>query len=368
MGIGLYIHVPFCRQKCPYCDFYSLAGREDAVKDYALSVVRNVEHYGQRFHSPHVDTIYFGGGTPSLLPAQEYARIFEAIARHFHLHDPEISLEANPGSVSLEGLQALHAVGFNRISFGVQSLQDDELRELGRLHDRQEAMQAIQNAREAGFKNISADLMIGIIRQNLYSLEKSIRELAQLELSHVSAYLLKIEPGTPYAQQRIDTRVPDEDACADLYLRAVETLGECGFHQYEISNFCREGFACRHNLHYWRCEEYLGIGPSAHSYLGGKRFAVPRSLKDFLHEPVQPEYVTDDSPGEFSEYAMLQIRLMEGLDLDFCALKYGADKASILKNAGLLIQNGLLEHRDGRMVLTPSGCLVSNQIIGHLFV
>ena len=277
MGIGLYIHVPFCRQKCPYCDFYSLRYNEDTVKAYTLSVLRNLEQYANRCKTLTVDTIYFGGGTPSLLPTQYLDSILTKIRECFTLENPEITLEANPCTITLEGLQALHFSGFNRISMGIQSLCDDELKTLGRLHDSQTALKALKIAHEAGFTNISADLMIGIIGQDLYSLDKNIQILSELELTHISAYILKIEPGTPYEAPKYSDHIPDEDSSADLYLHTVKALGQAGFMQYEISNFCRPGFESRHNLHYWRCEEYIGIGPAAHSYFQGKRYAVPRN-------------------------------------------------------------------------------------------
>lgn len=368
MGLGIYIHVPFCRQKCPYCDFYSLEYQPEAAAGYVHAVLRNLEYYGRQSGGAQVDSIYFGGGTPSLLPAESFAQILEGIAKAFTLASPEITLEANPGTVSLESLKALHHAGFNRISFGVQSLCDSELKKLGRLHDRETAVKAIEDAANLGFHNISADLMLGIIGQDLYSLDKSIAELSMLPLTHISAYILKTEPGTAYDRPEIRSNLPDEDTTADLYLRAAESLSARGFFQYEISNFCKEGFECRHNLHYWRCEEYIGIGPAAHSYFGGRRFAVPRSLEAFLAAEVQPVEVTDENPGGFEEFAMLRLRLMEGLALSDCKTAFGIEPQEILQKCRILEKQGLLKTQGERILLTPSGCLVSNKIIGALIL
>lgn len=368
MGIGLYFHVPFCRRKCPYCDFYSLEYNDVAAEDYVKAVVRNLEHYNKQFGKINIDTIYFGGGTPSLLSDEMFGRILGRAEELFSFETPEISLEANPCTVSLESLKALHAVGFNRISFGVQSLCDNELKALGRLHDSKTAIRAVENAKTAGFSDISADLMIGIIEQDLYSLDKNIQKLAELPLSHISAYMLKVEQGTAYDTPKIYEQIPDEDKVADLYLHTIEELDKAGFKQYEISNFSKKGFECKHNLHYWRCEEYIGIGPSAHSFFNGIRYAVPSSLEDFISSEFQIEQVTDLNPAGFSEYAMLQIRLMEGVDLDYCKEKYGVNSEEIMRKSVTLEKNGLLNIYGNRIFLTPNGCLISNKIIGHLFI
>ena len=368
MGIGLYIHIPFCKRKCPYCDFYSLEYEDSLADGYIKAVLRNIEHYGEIYGKIEVDTIYFGGGTPSLLKPEMFGEILEKTAKTFILTSPEISLEANPCTVSLQKLKDLYRVGFNRISFGVQSLCDNELKLLGRLHDSKTAIKAIENAYSAGFKDISADLMLGIIGQDIYSLDNNIKKLTQLPLTHISAYMLKVEQGTAYDTPKIYEQIPDEDMVADLYLHTIEALEIAGFPQYEISNFSRKGYECKHNLHYWRCEEYIGIGPSAHSFFGGKRYAVPRSLNDFIDDEFQNEQMTDENPASFSEYAMLQIRLIEGLNLEFCRDKYFVNIEEILEKSMHLEKNGLMKIQNNRIILTPKGCLVSNQIIGRLFL
>lgn len=367
MGTGLYFHVPFCAKKCPYCDFYSEKYSEEIVDKYINAVIRNVEKYKNNADCI-IDSIYFGGGTPSLLSPQRLEKIINAVNKSFKLNNPEISIEVNPSMVNKEKFKALRNIGFNRISFGVQSFNDDELKKLGRLHNSDTAKKAIINAHESGFDNISADLMIGIIGQDIYSLYKNIEVIKSLPIKHISAYMLKIEENTPYNNEDIINSLPDDDVVSDLYLNAVKELGKIGLKQYEISNFAYKDFESRHNLHYWKCEEYIGIGPSAHSYFNGKRYAVPPSLTDFINNPFQKEILTDENPGDFEEYAMLRIRLSEGLDLNNCKERFNIDKENIILKAKPMISAGLVKLENSVISLTPKGFLLSNIIIGKLFV
>ncbi|MFA5658748.1 MAG: radical SAM family heme chaperone HemW, partial [Oscillospiraceae bacterium] len=271
MAVGLYFHIPFCMRKCPYCDFYSLVFSEEMQDEFTAAVVRNILSCG----GESVDTIYFGGGTPSLLSAESYVKIFKAISDNFKLESPEISLEANPGTIDYNKLKRLRELGFNRISFGVQSLSDNELSALGRIHTSAQAENAVILAKSAGFENISADIILGLIGQDENSLSSTIDRLCSLPVSHISAYMLKIEKNTPFNSPEIIRQLPDDEKTADIYLFAAEKLEKNGFLQYEISNFSKPGLECRHNLKYWRCEEYIGIGPSAHSYFNNKRYFSP---------------------------------------------------------------------------------------------
>ncbi len=361
MAIGLYIHVPFCKRKCPYCDFYSVCISSLSENNYVDGVIRNIEKY----KGVDIDSIYWGGGTPSILSEISYQRIFSAIKANFKLIEPEISLEANPCSADIKKLEFLRNVGFNRISFGVQSCIDTELEKLGRLHNFEQAKQAIINADKAGFENISADLMLGIIGQNSKSLRYSISKLAELPLTHVSAYMLKIEKNTPYYTDSIIESVPDEDETADLYLHAISELEANGFLQYEISNFAKPGFECRHNLKYWRCEEYIGIGPSAHSFYKWKRYEVPRSLGEFITSEFQNEIVNEERPHTFEEVAMLRLRLAEGLSKSTCE-EFDVDFDKIIQKAEPLEKAGLVKIYDDRVIITKKGFLVSNSITLYL--
>lgn len=340
--IGLYIHVPFCVKKCPYCDFYS--GEITKTAEYTSAVLRNLSRYTETF-----DTIYFGGGTPSLLP--EIAR--EVLRAVTLTPNAEITFECNPETVTDKTLLALKNAGVNRLSFGVQSLDDNELAALGRIHSAERAEEAIRLAHNLGFENISADLMLGIPRQTEQSLNRTLERLTSLPITHISAYMLKIEPRTAFGKN--PPSVPDEDEQAALYLQAVSRLSESGFSQYEISNFAKAGYESRHNLKYWRCEEYIGIGPAAHSYYGGKRFAVPRDLAAFIEGEAQPVELTDDHPDQAEERVMLGLRLTEGIPL-----------TAELSERLSLIPKHLYKTENNRLSLTPEGFLVSNEIISIL--
>ena len=271
--LGLYFHVPFCGKKCRYCAFYSQRYTPAPAEDYVKAVIRNIHHYSQK--QQKVDTVYFGGGTPSLLTVSQLERIITTVTDCFALEkDAEITLEANPNTVNPLKLSALKDIGVNRLSLGVQSLVGSELEFLGRYHTPDRAVKAVIDAYNAGFVNVSCDLMLGIPKQNAENLEYSINRLAELPVQHISAYILKIEEGTDFDCEEIRKTLPDEDVSADMYLKMCSLLESKGFAQYEVSNFAKKGFESRHNTRYWKCMDYLGIGPSAHSCYNGKRFAV----------------------------------------------------------------------------------------------
>lgn len=352
MPAGVYIHIPFCLRKCLYCDFYSVVFNEGTADAYADAVIRNIRANA----GLEADTLYFGGGTPVLM-GERLLTILAAARAAFGLENAEISMEANPGVCEYELLARLREGGINRISIGLQSAQDAELAALGRLHTAQQGLAAVEAAKRAGFEDISADIMLGIPLQTKRSLSHTLEALLALPLTHVSAYMLKIEEGTPFGAN--PPVVPGEDTVAAMYLQTVQTLARAGIAQYEISNFAKAGFACRHNLKYWRCEEYLGIGPAAHSYLHGTRFGVGRDLGGFLAAPAQETYVTDASPAGPSERAMLALRLTEGMALSDC------DRAFIGR-AQALVESGYAHIRGGRLALTPQGMLVSDGILSFL--
>lgn len=346
MSKGLYVHIPFCRAKCPYCDFYSVTFSAKSADEYADAVVRNIERYGEVY-----DTVYFGGGTPSLLSPQ-IGRILKAARTE---SGAEITAECNPCTVSGKTLEEMRSAGVNRLSLGIQSFDDNELSALGRLHSARQAEDAILLAREYGFLNISADIMLGIPQQTEDSLSHTIERLSKLPVTHISAYMLKIEPDTPFGAK--PPNIPDEERTAALYLCAVRLLKRHGFEQYEISNFARTGCECRHNLKYWRREEYVGIGPAAHSFYGGRRYAVPRDIESFISSPCQSEDVTDGSPDESEERIMLGLRLSEGIPEELYAPLAG--------NLRLIPQEYYRIER-GRLSLTAEGFLLSNSIISAL--
>ncbi|MDR0222705.1 MAG: radical SAM family heme chaperone HemW [Oscillospiraceae bacterium] len=351
---ALYVHVPFCDTKCIYCNFYSVKHKKITTDLYKSAVIRNVQKYAAD-ERVMFDTVYFGGGTPSLL-WREIAEITAFLRVNGALSaNAEISVEANPSDINAEMLETLLKSGVNRISIGAQSLNDDELRFLGRRHDSKTAVKAVELTREAGFKNISVDIILGLPGQ------RDASAVYELPVNHISAYILKVEENTPLA--RINPAI-DEDLTAELYLKTVNILGKNGFPQYEISNFAALGFECGHNLAYWRCGEYIGIGPAAHSYRDGKRFAVPEDAAAFIAAPLQETYITEEEPGTFKEWAMLKLRLSEGITFAECEAR-GVRREVILKRA-VSIPRGYLNISDGGVALTAEGFLASNSVIGGL--
>lgn len=359
--LGIYIHVPFCGKKCGYCDFYSVCYNKEQAELYVSAVIRNLRRRSD--HSRVTDTLYFGGGTPSLLTPAQIGSIITEVRRSFELSpEAEITLEANPNTLTREKLSELRKAGINRLSVGVQSMRDEELKLLGRTHTASRAEKAVLDAAEAGFDNISCDLMIGLPEQSAESLEYSIDRLADLPIQHISAYILKIEEGTPFDCGEIRSILPDDDISAELYLKMVDKLRRKGFEQYEISNFSRPGYESRHNCRYWKCLDYIGIGPSAHSCNGGKRYAAYPDLERFIGSESQPEYVTDEAPCGFEEFAMLRLRLAEGLHLR----DVEAHRSEIEKKIPGLEKAGYVSFDGETVALTAKGFLMSNSVIEYL--
>jgi len=359
--LGIYFHVPFCAKKCPYCDFYSGSFTKKAAEGYTAAVIRNIRHYSQPERV--TDTVYFGGGTPSLLTAGQLSEIIEAVRSNFSLsQEAEITLEANPATLTPEKLAELRKIGVNRLSIGVQSMIPEELSFLGRSHTPERASKAVLDAHNAGFDNISCDLMIALPGQTISSLKASIEALVELPITHISAYILKVEEGTLFAERNVADLLPDEDETAALYLEMVRLLEERGFMQYEISNFAVPGHESKHNCRYWLCKDYLGIGPAAHSCFGGKRFCVPSDIADFISSEHQNEDITDDAPCSFEERVMLRLRLTKGLDLR----DEPEHRSDIEKKVPALVSAGYVRFDGNVISLTPEGFLVSNSVISSL--
>jgi len=363
---GLYIHIPFCKAKCPYCDFYSVKFIEKQADDYTKAVFRAMEQAPKQ--EALLDTIYFGGGTPVLMGAQRLLAMLNKAKACFHVtEDCEITLEANPAAMTLEDLRAMKEGGFNRISIGVQSAVDEQLKTLGRLHSAEQARESVELCRIAGFDNISVDLMLATPQQK----EEDIRRFCDLfcpVVEHISAYLLKVEEGTPFGRKHMEQFCPDEEQSADLYLCAVNELKQRGFEQYEISNFAKDGKISRHNTRYWNCDEYLGIGPAAHSFWMGERRYFERDLQGFLDAENPWElWQFDDKGGDFFEYAMLRLRLREGLNFADCQQRYpDIDLNPLKQQAELLKKHGLLHIDDKHIALTTQGFLLSNSVIWRM--
>lgn len=360
---GIYIHVPFCGQKCPYCDFYSLSASEETKNSYIRALLSDLERY--RNQGLTADTLYFGGGTPSLLSVGQLSQLVDKVREIFSLSG-EITLEANPGTVKKEQLYALQKAGFNRISFGMQSAVKKELELLGRTHSPDEVSQAVDWAREAGFDNISVDLMLGIPLQTRESCQVTLSFAEHLGVDHISAYLLKVEERTRFNRKEIFDLLPDEDSVCDFYLLTCETLKKIGLFQYEISNFARPGRESKHNLKYWERVPYLGFGPSAHSFDGTKRFYYSRSLSDYLAHPGKHLLTEEERVDPLEEYVLLGLRLSKGISISYLENQFGIDPKPVLLWAKPYLSHNLIKICNNRLFCTPEGFLLSNTIIASL--
>ena len=374
--LGIYIHIPFCRRKCIYCDFYSVC--DIKLSDMYVKALNN-SIKNRADDKIKVDTIYFGGGTPTVLTSRQLVSILNTVKDSFDVSpDAEITVEANPCTVTEQSLSELFVGGFNRISFGIQSAVDDELSSLSRLHTYEQAEEAVINAKRAGFLNISADIMIGIINQTRESLIESIDKITSLPVQHISAYMLKVEENTPLDKMIQDNEnilmsIADDDELSERYFLMCSRLEEKGFKQYEISNFSKSGFESRHNLKYWRCEEYLGFGPYAHSYFGNKRYFEDCDVVSFTQHNDEPQITyTDTDVDRAEEYIMLSLRLAEGLDIDrllsldkesrYSNIVYFAEEINKLSGDKLIN----ISDNKKNISLTKKGFLVSNTIIAKL--
>ncbi len=363
---ALYLHIPFCQRKCPYCDFYSVPATRAQIEAYTTALLRALQTCP--YPLAPLNTVYFGGGTPLLLGAERIIQLLDLLRQRFQIAAAaEITLECNPHSSLKSELVRLQRAGVNRISLGMQSANDQQLQELGRLHTAQDVLIAAQAAREAGIPHLSLDLMLATPGQTKQDVLQAIQLCDRAGAEHVSAYLLKVEEGTPFAAAHIERRCPDEEQQADLYLYAVEMLAQYGYVQYEISNFARDGKTARHNLKYWNCQEYLGVGPSAHSYYAGKRFYFPRRLGEFVENSSVWSLVEQDGAGgSLAEYLMLRLRLNEGVIWEQLAERFPLYERSRLEARAKSLPSQLLTCDEAGLRLTPEGFLVSNAILGTL--
>ncbi len=364
---GIYIHVPFCARRCPYCDFYSVPYRADTAEQYTRAVCRNIVSLSGQGIS--ADTVYFGGGTPSLLTGEQTGRIIKAVQNYVQLHDPEITLEANPVTLTDRKLYELRQAGVNRLSVGVQTADNDQLSFLGRLHDFPRAGKAVRDAAAAGFDNISCDLMLGVKGQDIPSLDRTLEQLLSLPVTHLSAYMLQIEEGTPFDCDAVRRETAGEELMAELYLHLCGVMRAAGWEHYEISSWASPGFRSRHNMKYWTLTPYIGIGAGAYSDFGGARYSCPRDIEAFISAETQP-CVYDDPPDRAEEYVMLSLRLSDGLDLARLREYPGGEMyaRAAEKQAPAMIEHGLMIPTAAGFVLTDEGFLKSNAVIAGLLV
>ena len=379
MKTGIYLHIPFCRSRCSYCDFATdVFKSDDVVERYVAALVKEIQNFenSKSEIENRIDTIYFGGGTPSLLSPAQLERILHAIDRKFSvLPAIELTMEMNPATVSLETLRRYKALGVNRASFGAQTFDDRELKRLGRRHTAADVRETIDLLREAGFANVSFDLIAGLPRQTLGDWERNLDEALRLQPEHLSLYLLEIHEGTPLAEQIQSRRqpAPDEDLAGEMYELMVEKTAEKGYRQYEISNFSLPGFESKHNSKYWLCEPVHAFGVSAHSFDGETRRANERDTRRYVslvesgRSPVVEEIRLNNKQLS-AEFAFLRLRLAHGLNLKEYERRFGVDLSTAMaEDLARLDDLGLIECEENHLRLTRKGMVFSNEVFA-LFV
>lgn len=369
--IGLYIHVPFCKSKCYYCDFNSFAGMEEFVPGYFDVLKREVYLYSKELRNHSIKTIFIGGGTPSLVDADYLHQLLETCRENLNIeNDAEVTMESNPGTLSAEKLAAYKVMGINRLSIGLQAWQNSILKDLGRIHRIEEFLENIRLARGIGFNNINVDLIFGIPGQKLQDWEETLKEVTGLNVAHLSCYSLKIEEGTVYGK-RLDSGelVPVEDELdREMYYMTISNLQKKGFRHYEISNFARSGFECRHNLVYWKAEPYIGMGAGAHSYFKDRRYNNIYNIEGYIaavqRQEIPVENIQEIGRNEqMSEFVILGLRLTDGISAEEFKLRFDYDLyRQYGKQIEGLLNRSLLEQTGERIRLTRLGLDLANQV------
>ncbi len=358
--------MPFCKSKCLYCDFYSVVPSQ--TEKYFQKVCTEIERWGRVLSDRIVNTIYFGGGTPSLLECDNICDILNAIYNNFKISNNkiEITIEINPADYKLIDFEKLKFHGVNRISVGAQSLNDSEFKTLGRRHNVEDIFSTYNQIKESGIKNISFDAILGIPNQTQKSIDDFLNFCKYNQISHISAYLLKIEEGTQFYKNQKTLNFPSEDESAEIYMHVCEVLKKCGYNHYEISNFSVPGFESQHNLKYWNLDEYLGIGPSAHSLINNARFCYSNNINKFINHS---EILSEGKFEPEKEYAMLRLRLFDGLKNELYRKKFGKDIPEIYSEKTQKYNNlGLIECNNVEIRLTEKGFLLSNAIISDILM
>jgi oxygen-independent coproporphyrinogen-3 oxidase len=363
MPLGLYIHLPFCRVHCTYCPF--AVSTDIRLQDqYTDALIAEID---ARSTNERVDSIFFGGGTPSRTSRENFTRVVNQIRERFDIEDAaEFSIEANPEDVSEDAVVFWRSLGVNRISIGVQSFHDDELLPLGRVHGRAQALEAVRLAAASGVRT-SLDLILGLPRQTAASFEETLETAINTGAGHISLYMLDLEEGTALARQVENERVtlPEDDLVANLYTMAIGRFAAAGLAQYEISNFARPGEECRHNLRYWRREQYLGFGIGAHSFVGDRRFANTRDIHRYIAGQREPAFAEVLGEGEVRrETIFLRLRQAEGIDYEDVVRLCGEEGITWMDRG---LSDGWLRRVGNRVAFTPSGFLLSNEYISQLF-
>lgn len=368
--IGLYMHIPFCKAKCHYCDFNSKPGMEDFAPAYFGALYNEMSLYSDR-RDLSVKTVFIGGGTPSLVPPEHITNLLDNAHESFDIqNEAEISIESNPGTLDSHKLEAYLKAGVNRISIGLQAWQDSLLRTLGRIHSSRQFAENFLEARRAGFKNINVDLIFGLPGQTPGQWEETLDRVIELSPQHISCYDLKIEEGTEFDRLQKQGLLPEPDDGLDreMYYAAIEKLAQAGFEHYEISNFARPGYRCRHNLIYWEAQEYVGLGAGAHSYLDGQRYANITDIRQYAWKQERKESTVEDryiiEPGEaMSEYMILKLRLIEGISGSDFRRRFNCELRDVYgEQLEKLEKKGLLQQEPDGIKLTAKGLDFANQV------
>jgi len=367
--LGIYVHIPFCKRKCNYCDFYSVKWSDEVENRYVNALIKEIKNCNDMKYI--VDTIFIGGGTPTIIKPENMGRIIEEINNSFIVDEnSEISIEANPNTLTDGNLSIYKKIGINRLSIGVQSLNDEILRKIGRLHNSNEALEAIDRARAYGYENLNVDIMFNIPGQTILDIENTINKIIERNVKHISFYSLKLEQGTPMYVMEKNHKIimPEEDVEREMYYRGRNIMEENGIMQYEISNFAEKSYECKHNLKYWMQEEYIGLGPSSHSFLNKKRFSNPSDINLYCNGAEHNifnkniEEILDDA-AEIFEYIMLSLRLTKGLNINEFKQKFSVDfNKTYQKRIDYLIKNNLLEYNNDYIKLTNRGMDISNLV------
>lgn len=370
---GIYIHIPFCKQRCTYCDFYTEVAPQ-FIPSIIVSMIKEIDIRKDYLHNSVINTIYFGGGTPSILHSGQFSDLFDAINnRYLVAKDAEITFEANPDDLTSEFLESIRSLPFNRLSIGIQSFDDEDLKRINRRHTSKQAVEAVVKAQAAGFTNISIDLIYGLPFQTIESWERQLDKAFSLHIQHISAYGLTYEEGTPLWKQRESGKIKSVDDLTmnKMYLLLLEKMKQNGFEAYEISNFSLPGFRSRHNSSYWKQEPYLGIGPSAHSYdLLSRQWNIA-SIQEYIRAInsgtlffEREELTLND---RYNDFVMVSLRTSEGIDVTLLRLEFGSELTDYcLKNIKTFIDSEQVYYSEDKLRLTASGIQISNLILIQL--
>lgn len=372
--LELYIHIPFCVKKCAYCDFLSGPASNQQIEEYVQALIEEIRYYKEFVKKYEVSTVFWGGGTPSLLTGEQMKALMETLRQTFFIRqNAEITMEANPGTVTVEKLRAYQKAGINRLSFGLQSVNNEELKMLGRIHTYEEFLESYEAARKAGFQNINVDLISAIPKQTISSWEQTLQTIISLQPEHISAYSLIVEEGTTFAKLygegcELEHLLPSEEEERRMYERTEELLQEAGYHRYEISNYAKEGYECQHNLGYWERKEYLGLGLGASSLIEETRFHNTDEMEEYLRDASNPILLRRgqeklDRQEQMEEFVFLGLRKIRGIQEEKFAEMFGEDIWDCYgKNLERVIKEGLLEREEGVLRLTRKGIDVSNYV------